>query len=268
MAASLLSKLMLPGVCPARESELDVHPIRGLIHRSFFSKLSFQGLLGTAADACWPALLAGLKINTLRSSSSLGAPDKTPNCPVVVLVRFNSMEAEGREAVRKRKEVALRSMRQKKGSADVSDWTTTHDLQGIYELQNAYDWVPQRAWLLVVVSWTADWRELLLLAAHDGSGGEGTCREAERISKNKAGKRFKKTTTMMQGNRCTTNPMGMMGWIGLCVGSLKLKTAVEVRTGKALGGGCARFVVSTSSFFYQVLLLLLLLLQQAMLKRR
>jgi hypothetical protein len=87
------------------------------------------------------------------------------------------MEAEGREAVRKRKEVALRSMRQKMGSADVSDSTTTHDLQRIYELQNACDWVPQRVWLLVIVSWTADWRELLLLlAAHDGSGGEGTCK--------------------------------------------------------------------------------------------
>jgi hypothetical protein len=148
MAASLLSKFMLPGVCPARESELEVHPIRGLIHRSFFSKLSFQGLLGTAADACWPALLAGLKTNTLRSSSSLGAPDKTPNCPVV-LVRFNTMEAEGREAVRKREEVARRSMRQKRGSADVGDSTTAQDLQSHFELENASDWRPQCTRLLV-----------------------------------------------------------------------------------------------------------------------
>jgi hypothetical protein len=43
MAASLLSKFMLPVVCPARESELEVHPMRGFTHRSFFSKLSFHG---------------------------------------------------------------------------------------------------------------------------------------------------------------------------------------------------------------------------------
>ena len=67
-------------------------------------------------------LLAGLKTKTLRSSSSLGAPDNTPNCPVV-FVRFKIKEAAGREEVRKRKDVALRSIGRMIGSTDEGSWS-------------------------------------------------------------------------------------------------------------------------------------------------
>jgi hypothetical protein len=80
--------------------------------------------------------MAGLKTKTLRSSSSLGAPDNTPNC-LVVFMRFKIKEAAGREEVRKRKDVALRSNRRMICSTDEGGWRADGVRLGqVRELEN------------------------------------------------------------------------------------------------------------------------------------